>query len=442
VATDMTAFGTEQADQARLDAVYRTIKWRILPLLMVSYVVAFVDRSNIGFARLEFAPALGFSDAVFGLGASMFYLGYVLFEVPSNLMLHRIGARKTFLRIMVPWGLVSAAAAFMVDPVHFYVLRFLLGVFEAGFFPGVLLYLSYWIPSSRRAGVMALFLSAMAISGIVGGPISGGIIEGFDGLWGLHGWQWLFIVEGLPACVLGVIVFAVLSDRPESARWLTPENRLLVAEELERDRPKGDKVPHSYAAALRNRRFWGLTALGFGIMTSTSGLFLWLPTILRASGSGDSGSLSVGQIGLLSAIPFVVAVVVQQTNARHSDRAQERRRHAGLSALVGAAGWLVLPLVADRTWIALAVLTVIAAGTMGAMGPFWSMPSAMLAGTAAAGGIATITAIAGVGNLITPAVTGWLSATTGSQVYNQLLYGAVLAVGATLMFALVRPRTR
>jgi sugar phosphate permease len=437
VATDTTSLGTERADDSRLDAVYRTIKWRILPLLMVSYVVAFVDRSNIGFAKLEFAPALGFSDAVFGLGASLFYLGYVLFEVPSNLMLHRIGARRTFLRIMLPWGLVSAAAAFMVDPIHFYALRFLLGVFEAGFFPGVLLYLSYWIPSSRRAGAMALFLSAMAISGIVGGPISGGIIEAFDGLWGLHGWQWLFIVEGLPACVLGVVVFAVLSDRPQSARWLSAEDRRLVADEMERDRPKGDKVPHSYAAALRNRRFWGLTALGFGIMTSTSGLFLWLPTIVK-----NSGSLSVGQIGMVSAIPFVVAVVVQYANARHSDRVQERRCHAGLSALVGAAGWLVLPLVADSTWIALAVLTVIAAGTMGAMGPFWSMPSAMLAGTAAAGGIATITAIAGVGNLITPAVTGWLSATTGSQVYNQLLYGAVLAVGTALMFTLVRPSTR
>jgi sugar phosphate permease len=437
VATEMTSLGTEEARQERLDAVYRTIKWRILPLLMISYVVAFVDRSNIGFAKLEFAPALGFSDAVFGLGASLFYLGYVLFEVPSNLMLHRIGARTTFLRIMVPWGLVSAAAAFMVDPIHFYVLRFLLGVFEAGFFPGVLLYLSYWIPSSRRAGVMALFLSAMAISGIVGGPISGGIIEAFDGAWGLHGWQWLFIVEGLPACVLGVVVFVVLSDRPESARWLAPQDRRLVADELERDRPTGDKVPHSYAAALRNRRFWGLAALGFGIMTSTSGLFLWLPTVLK-----DSGSLSVGQVGLVSAIPFVVAVVIQYANARHSDRTQERRRHAGVFALVGAAGWLVLPLAAGQTWLAVAVLSVIAVGTMGAMGPFWSMPSAMLAGTAAAGGIATITAIAGVGNLITPAVTGWLSAATGSQMYNQLLYGAVLAVGAGIMFVLVRPTTR
>lgn len=437
MAMDTSAPLAQVAGDQRRDAIYRTIKWRILPLLVVSYVVAFVDRSNIGFAKLEFAEQLGFSDAVFGLGASLFYLGYVAFEVPSNLMLHKIGARKTFLRIMIPWGLVSAAAAFMVAPTHFYVLRFLLGVFEAGFFPGVLLYLSYWIPSARRASVMAIFLSAMPISGIVGGPLSGGIMHGFDGLWGMEGWQWLFLVEGLPACVLGVVVFFVLSDRPDSARWLSPEDRRLVAEDVARDRPTGDKVPHSYAAALRSGRFWGLAALGFGIMTSTSGLFLWLPTILKST-----GDLTVGQIGLVSAIPFVAAVVVQYLNARHSDRTQERRFHAGLFALAGAAGWLLLPLVARHTWLALAVLTLIAVGTMGAMGPFWSMPAALLAGTAAAGGIATITAFAGIGNLITPAVTGWLSSTTGTQVYNQLLYGAVLGLGVLLMFALVRPGRR
>ncbi len=424
-------------EEQRRDAVYRTIKWRILPLLVVCYVVAFVDRSNIGFAKLEFAGPLGFSDAVFGLGASLFYLGYVLFEVPSNLMLHKVGARKTLLRIMIPWGLASAAAAFMVAPWHFYTLRLLLGVFEAGFFPGVLLYLSYWIPSARRASVMAIFLASMGISGVVGGPMSGGIMHALDGAWGLDGWQWLFVVEGLPACVLGVVAFFVLSDRPESARWLTPAERAFVAGELERDRPRGEKVPHSYAAALRDRRFWGLAALGFGIMTSTSGLFLWLPTILKGA-----GTLSVAQIGVVSAVPFLAAVVVQYLNARHSDRTQERRRHAGSFALVGAAGWLLLPVAAHQTWLALAVLTVIAVGTMGAMGPFWSMPSAMLAGTAAAGGIATITAFAGIGNLITPAVTGWLSSTTGTQVYNQLLYGAVLGIGALVMFLLVRPARR
>lgn len=423
----------ERAGDQRHDAVYRKIKWRILPLLVVCYVVAFVDRSNIGFAKLEFSADLGFSDAVFGLGASLFYLGYVLFEVPSNLMLHKVGVRKTFLRIMVPWGLVAAASAFMTSPAHFYAVRFLLGVFEAGFFPGVLLYLSFWIPSQRRASVMALFLSAMAISGIVGGPISGWIMNGMDGLWGMDGWQWVLLVEGLPACVLGVVVYFVLSDGPATARWLSEDERRLVADEVLRDRPTGDKVPHSYGAALRNRRFWGLAALGFGIMTSTSGLFLWLPTILK-----DAGSLSVTQIGLLSAVPFVVAVVVQYLNARHSDRTQERRMHAGVFALVGTAGWLLLPLVARQTWLALAVLTVIAAGTMGAMGPFWSMPAALLTGTAAAGGIATITAFAGIGNLVTPSLTGWLSSTTGTQVYNQLLYGAVLGVGTLLMFCLVR----
>ncbi|MYU16114.1 MFS transporter [Streptomyces sp. SID8361] len=422
------------AEDPRRDTVYRKIKWRILPLLVVCYVVAFVDRSNIGFAKLEFAGPLGFSDAVFGLGASLFYLGYVLFEVPSNLMLHKVGARKTFLRIMIPWGLASAVTAFMTTPAHFYTVRFLLGVFEAGFFPGVLLYLSFWIPAERRASVNALFLSAMAISGIVGGPVSGAIIDAMDGIGGMDGWQWVFLVEGLPACALGFVAYFVLSDGPESASWLSPDDRRLVVADLERGRPTGAKVPHSYGAALRSRRFWGLAALGFGIMTSTSGLFLWLPTILK-----DSGSLGVGQVGLVSAIPFVLAVVAQYLNARHSDRTQERCMHAGVFAVAGTVGWLLLPLVAQQTWPALAVLSLIAVGTMGAMGPFWAMPAALLTGTAAAGGIATITAFAGIGNLVTPSVTGWLSSTTGTQSYNQLLYGAVLGIGTLLMFLLVRP---
>jgi len=421
--------------ESRKDTVYRTVKWRIVPLLVICYVVAFVDRSNIGFAKLEFGGDLGFSDAVFGLGASMFYLGYVIFEIPSNLLLHKIGVRKTLLRIMLPWGVVAALAAFMVLPEHFYVIRFLLGVFEAGFFPGVLLYLSYWIPASRRAGVMAIFLSAMGISGIIGGPLSGAIMHAMDGVSGMHGWQWMFIIEGLPACVLGIIAYRVLSDRPQNAKWLSTADREIIVDDMERERPKGDAVPHSFGAALRNRRFWGLAALGFGIMTSTSGLFLWLPTILKGA-----GSLDVTQIGLLSSIPFAAAVIAQQLNARHSDKAQERRKHAGYFALIGAVAWCFLPLAAHNVWLALIALTVIGIGTMGAMGPFWSMPPELLAGTAAAGGIAAITSFAGIGNLITPAVTGWLSTTTGTQTYNQLLYGVILAIGALVMFALVRPR--
>lgn len=418
---------------SRKDEIYRKIKWRLLPFLVICYVIAHIDRSNIGFAKLEFSADLGFSDAVYGLGASLFYLGYALFEVPSNLMLHKIGVRKTLLRIMVAWGLVGAVTAFMVLPYHFYIVRFLLGVAEAGFFPGVLLYLTFWIPSRRRASVMATFLASMAISGVLGGPISGALMHWFDGVLGMQGWQWLFIIECLPAVFLGIVAYFYLSDRPADAKWLTLAERAVVAADMEADRPKGKDVPHSYGAALKNSKFWGMVALGFGIMSSTSGLFLWLPSIIK-----QAGFTSVLHIGLLSAVPFLVAVVTQYLTARNSDRVQERRRHAGIAAFIGAAGWLTLPLVTHSPWLALVVLTVVAAGTMSAMGPFWSMPAALLTGTAAAGGIATITALAGIGNLITPAVTGWIVTHTGSMTYTQLLYGAILATGALIMFALIK----
>jgi sugar phosphate permease len=249
----------------------------------------------------------------------------------------------------------------------------------------------------------------------------------------MQGWQWLFIIEGLPACALGVIAYFYLSDRPADAKWLTPDERELATADIEASRPTGHHVSHSYGQALKNKKFWGLAALGFGIMTSTSGLFLWIPSIIK-----NAGVTSILDIGLISAVPFLVGVIVQFLLARSSDRTQERRRHAGISALISAAGWLMLPMASQSTWAAIAVLTLIAAGTLGAMAPFWSMPPALLSGTAAAGGIATITAIAGIGNLITPVLTGWISAQTGSLALTQVLYGAVLGIGSLLMFTLVR----
>ena len=280
---------------------------------------------------------------------------------------------------------------------------------------------------------MAVFLASMGISGVIGGPVSGAIMHLMAGVGGLSGWQWLFIIEGLPACALGVVAFYYLSDRPATAPWLTKAERDQVAADIAEDTPPTEQVAHSFGAALRSRRFWGLAALGFGIMTSTNGLFLWLPTIIK-----NAGHASVLEVGLFSAIPFVFAVTVQYLNARHSDRTQERRLHAARFAAIGAVGWLVLPLVASTPWAAITVLTVIAIGTMGAMGPFWSMPATLLKGTAAAGGIATITTISGIGNLITPAITGWISSVTGSLTLSQLLYGAVLGTCLIVMLVLIR----
>ena len=415
-----------------MQATYRKIGWHLIPLLILCYISAYIDRSNIGFAKLQFMGDLGMSEAAFGLGAGLFYLGYSLFEIPSNLMLAKIGARRTMMRILLLWSLVSAATAFITTEMHYYVLRLVLGAAEAGFFPGVLFYLSQWAPASQRARFTALFMSAMPLSGIVGGPISGGIMRGMDGYQGMAGWQWLFMVEGLPGCLLAVVVYYYLKDKPSDAKWLTTEEKAAVMAELAAENAvKRDSTPGSFAEALRDKRIYMLAGMAVGLISGIGGIALWLPSIIRRTGIADPF-----HIGLLSALPFIAAVIVQQWVARRSDRRQERRKHAAVCALVGALGWMLLPLAQGQPVASLALMTLTAAGTFGATGPFWALPASYLRGTAAAGGIALITTFGSIAGFISPIIVGWAATRTGTLSFGQLYYAALMIIGAMLLLCI------
>jgi sugar phosphate permease len=423
------------ASQNEINATFRKVMWRIMPVLMISYILAFIDRGNVGFAKLQFARDLQFSEAVFGLGGGLFYLGYSLFEIPSNLWLARVGARLTLLRIMVLWGICSAALAFMTQPSHYYILRTLLGAAEAGFFPGVLFYITTWIPASRRGQFTAIFMSAIAVSGIVSGPISGAILHGADGWLGLRGWQWLFISEGLPSALMGIVVYFLLADRPESAQWLSPRQVEIITAELQAEQDSKRGRSHgNFLAALRDRRLYVLVGMSIGLIAGGAGIPLWLPTIIRNVGVKDTFT-----IGLLAAIPYVVAVFVQQIVARHSDRMQERRWHAAIPTFACALGWVLLAQVTDTPWIAIVLLTVMTAGYLGATGPYWTIPAMYLSGPAAAGGIALITTCGGIGAFFAPTIVGWLTNQTGSLAYGLYFYGAIMALGAILMLVGTSP---
>lgn len=413
------------------DAAYRKIYLRLIPFLTVCYLLAFLDRTNVGFAKLQFLHDLKFTEAVYGFGAGIFFLGYVLFEVPSNLVLERIGVRKTLLRIMVVWGLCAAALALITTDWHLYTLRFLLGAAEAGFFPGILYYLTLWTPARRRARLTAMFMASIGITGVIGGPISGLLMTSLAGVWGLAGWQWLFVAEGLPSVACGVVAYFYLTDKPHDATWLTDQEKALVIADLEAEaKAQGAKSHHSFGAALKAPRFYILVGLATALMASTGGIFFWLPTIIRNSGIRD-----VFTVGLLSAIPFIVAVTAQQLIALHSDRSLERRWHACAPALLAAAGWAMLPFVPTNTTLSMIALTMTAVGTLGAMGPFWTMPSSFLTGPARAGGIALITTLGGIGSFFSPWIVGWMATTTGSLAVGQYYYAALMFIGAVVILA-------
>ena len=403
-------------DAEESDRAYRKIAWRIIPFLMVCYVFAYLDRSNIGLAKLVLTKQLGFNDAIYGLGAGLFYLGYCLFEVPSNLLLRKMGARLVFMRITVLWGLASAAFAFMTRPEHFYILRFFLGAAESGFFPGVLLYLTYWAPAARRAQFTAIFMSSMALAGLIGGPVSGWLMTAAGGIAGLQGWQWMFLLEGMPACMLGVIAYFVLADSPAKARWLTDRERDIVRGDLERDAGGTHSGVHtSFMAALGDPRVYLLGGMSIALISGIGGISLWLPSILHRS-----GVTNIARLGVLSSLPYAAAIISQQYVARRSDRKRERRWHASIPAMLGGAGWLMLPFVSNRPGLSLLCLTIVAAGTFGA---------------AVAGGIAAITTLGGIAAFLSPLIVGWAANKTGSLASGQYYYGALLLGGSLLLLA-------
>jgi D-galactonate transporter len=414
-----------------LDQLYSRVSRRLMPFLFLCFVAAYLDRVNVGFAKLQMQAALQFSDAVYGAGAGIFFIGYFLFEVPSNLLMTRTGARIWIARIMISWGLISSALMFTTSAASFYVLRFLLGVAEAGFFPGIILYLTYWYPAQRRARMVALFMSGVAVAGVVGGPLSGWIMKAFAGLNGWSGWQWLFLLEGLPSVLLGLWTLFYLDDGIRAARWLSEDDKQALERELAAERSQQQQLP--LARLFGSGKVWLLALVYFLCVMGLYGVSFWLPQLIKNSGVTD-----VFDIGLLSAVPYGVAALTMVLAARHSDRTGERRWHTAGAALAGALGLVVATVYSDNTVIALAALSVATAGILSTFPIFWSLPTAMLGGAAAAAGIAMINSIGNLAGFVAPYLVGAIRDATGSTASGIYLIAASLAAGALLVVTAVR----
>jgi len=379
---------------------------RLIPLMMVLYLVSFLDRVNVGFAALTMNTDLGFSPEIYGWGAGIFFLGYFLFEVPSNLVLEKVGARLWICRIMVTWGLISAATALASGPTSFFILRFLLGAAEAGFLPGMILYLGYWFPLAVRARYIALFMAAVPLASAVGSPLSALVLQ-THGFLGLAGWQWLFILEGLPACLLGIAVLVLLPDGPQTATWLDADEKRAITRRLEADISTDSAgTHHALWPAMRDGRVLLLGVVYFGLVVGLYGIGLWLPQMIQSMG------YSTVQIGLILIFPYTLSAVAMLVWGRLSDHAGERIFHVAGAALLGALG-LLASVHTSSHLIALAAVTCASMGIYAALGPFWSVPPLFLRGTAAAAGIALINSIGNLGGFLGPYIVGWMKETTG-----------------------------
>jgi MFS transporter, ACS family, tartrate transporter len=407
--------------------VVRRLTWRLIPFLFLLYIVAYLDRINVGFAALQMKQQLGFTDSVYGLGAGMFFAGYFFLQVPSNLVLQRVGARRWIAFLMVVWGVISASMIFVSDARSFYSLRFLLGAAEAGFFPGVILYLKNWFPAQARARTVARFMTAAPLSGVVGGPISGALL-GVHLAGSLAGWQWMFLMEGIPAVLLGGVTLAYLVDRPEEARWLRGDEREWLVETLRREREvSAGGAGDGAFAALRSGRIWMLALVYFGLNTVSYGVSLWLPTLIRSL-SGVSNLM----IGVLSAIPYVAAAIAMVLVGLHSDHSGERRWHTAVPAFCGALA-LVGAAYSSSVGPSIVAISVAVLGVFSMMGPFWSMPTSLLSGTAAAAGIAFINSVGNLGGFAGPYVIGLVRTSTGQFRGGLLLIGGALAVSGAVV---------
>lgn len=415
--------------------VMRKVAWRIIPFIMLLYFIAYIDRVNIGFAALTMNKELGFSSAVFGFGAGIFFWGYFLFEVPSNIILDKVGARIWIARVMITWGLVSAGMAFVWDPTSFYILRFLLGAAEAGFFPGIILYLSYWFPAHRRAGVTSLFMAAVPISVVIGSPLSSALLE-MNGIGGLSGWQWMFLIEAVPAVVLGVVVLFYMTDRPEKATWLEPEERDWLVRTMDAERAsKAGAAEHSIWRGLADVRVLALALVYFGTSAGLYTLGIWAPQIIKSFGLGNI------EVGFMNAVPPTVAVVAMYAWSWHSDKTGERTWHVVVPCLVAALG-LTLAGLSTSALAVVAALVLVNVGISAAKPPLWSMPTLFLSGPAAAAGIATINSIGNLGGFVGPSMIGWIKDQTGSFVGGLYFIAGLLVLSAVLTLILSRGLAR
>lgn len=411
--------------------VTRKLIWRIIPFVMVLYFVSFLDRVNVGFAAMSMNKAIGLSSTAFGLGGGLFFIGYFLFEVPSNLILHRVGARVWIARVMMTWGIVSAASVFTSGPHSFYVLRFALGAAEAGFFPGIILYLSLWFPAKQRAVAAAWFMAAAPLSTVLGSPISGAIMQ-MPTMLGLANWQWLYVIEAMPAVVLGFVVLKFLTDKPSQAHWLRADEReWLVARMKEESREREAHAGHTATAltALRDPRVLALALIYFGTSAGLYTLGLWAPLIIRQYG------FSALETGLLNAVPSIAAVAAMILWARHSDRTKERTWHVVIPCALAAVGFVCAGR-AETALLVVLALVVVNVGISAPKAPLWAMPSQFLSGAGAAAGIAMINSIGNLGGFVGPFVIGWLKHRTGSYAAGLYFVGATLAVSAVVTLLL------
>ncbi len=415
------------------ERVYAKVTWRIIPFLFLCYVVAYLDRVNVGFAKLQMVADLKFSETVFGLGAGLFFIGYFLFEVPSNVILHKVGARIWIARIMITWGVISALTLYASSEMSFYALRFLLGLAEAGFFPGIILYLTYWYPAERRGRIVTLFMTAIALSSVIGAPISGWIMQNLNGVNGLAGWQWMFLLEGIPSVLVGLFTIYYLDDSITQAGWLSDAEKALLAQRIAEDNTHKEAL--SVSQTLFNSRVWLLGLIYFCFVMGLYGVGFWLPTIIKAL-----GVKSLFDVGLLTAIPYAVATVGMILVSRSADARRERRWHVVIPALAGSVGLVLSTLLSGDPAMAMAALSLATFGIITTLPLFWSLPTAYLGGVAAAAGIALINSLGNLAGFVSPFLIGKIKDATQSTDAGMFMLATSLIIGAALTLTLPAKR--
>lgn len=404
-----------------IDQIVRKVAWRLIPILFLAYLINFIDRINISFAKLQMSQALGLNDVAYGIGAGMFFIGYFFFEVPSNMILERIGARRWVPMIMVAWGGATLSLAMVTTPIEFYFIRFFIGFAEAGFFPGVVLFMTYWFPASHRGRIMALFMAGLAVSGVIGGPVCGAIIEYLDGYAGLAGWQWLMITTGLPCLIIAAGIYFLLTDRPDQANWLNPREKQVLKTSLgHQDRPKA-----SIKAALLNFWTWNSAWLYFLLVCGGYGISFWMPTLFS-----QAGIESNAKIGLLVAVPNLLGVIAMLLICRHSDKTQERRWHLAACFSLIAVGYLVIVSQLHSVVGLLIGFSIAHIGILAGAPLSWTIPTRMLTPVAAAVGIGIIASIGNLGGFFAPVLIGKFSQLTGNLGIGFLVIGALQLIGA------------
>lgn len=411
--------------------LYRKVAWRLIPFLCCCYLAAYLDRINVGFAKLQMADQLQLSDAAFGLGAGLFFVGYILFEVPSNLILKRVGARVWIARIMVSWGVLSACTLLVTTPAQFYVLRLLLGIAEAGFLPGVLYYLTLWFPTHRRGRMIALFMIGLPLSSVIGAPLSGWILEAFDGLQGLRGWQWLFLLEGVPSVLLGLLALRLLPEGPQDAEWLDLREQGHLLRDLTVDEAQSPASGDSFRQGFFNLKVWMLGGIDFAILLSAYAMGFWMPTFIRQAGVADASD-----IGLLTALPSIAAVFGMLALGASSDRFRERRWHIILPFWTGAAAMAASTAFTDNVVVTVLLFSIAQAAIIGTVPVFFSLPATFLTGTAAATGFALACSLANIAGLVSNTLIGLALDITGRSGGALLFFAACLVLGSLLVVAL------